>query len=186
MTEQVQRYFREVASEWDSLRQSLFGEDTRAAVLARADPQPWMRAADIGCGTGFLALGLAPLVAEVLCVDASPEMLAQAQSRLHVYPNVRFHVADGAQLPLETAGLDLVVANMYLHHVPEPLLALGEMARVLRPGGQLVLSDMDEHQETWMRAEMADVWLGFPRDMLAGWLAQAGLCNVSVDSPGHT
>jgi len=186
MTEQGQRYFRQIAPEWDTLRQTLFGEDTRDAVLTRANPQPWMRAADIGCGTGFLALGLAPLVAEVLCVDASPEMLAQAQSRLQAYPNVRFRVAEGTQLPLETASLDLVVANMYLHHVPEPLLALREMVRILRPGGQLVLSDMDEHHETWMRDEMADVWLGFPRDMLVDWLAQAGLCNVSVDSPGHT
>jgi arsenite methyltransferase len=186
MTEQVQSYFRRVAPEWDALREQLFGDDTRDAVLARAAPQPWMRAADIGCGTGFLAVGLAPLVAEVHCVDASPEMLDQARDHLRDCPNAHFHLADGTRLPLEDASLDLVVANMYLHHVPEPPAALCEMARVLRPGGRLVLSDMQAHEEAWMRDEMADLWLGFaPRDLML-WLERAGLHEVMVDAPGAT
>jgi arsenite methyltransferase len=183
---EVQGYFERVAGQWDELRQGYFTEALRRAVLEQAQPQPWMRAADVGAGTGFLAAGLAPLVAEVHCLDASPAMLARARENLSGVPNVRYHVAEGTQLPLADGSMDLAVANMYLHHIPEPLLALREMARILRPGGQLVLSDMDEHQEAWMRAEMADVWLGFARQQVQAWLMEAGLQDVRVASPGET
>jgi len=127
--EEVNAYFERIAPEWDRLRQGYFTEQVRQAVLDQALPQPWMRAADVGSGTGFLALGLAPLVAEVHCIDASPAMLEQARANLGEQRNVHFHVADGATLPLEDGTMDLAVANMYLHHIPEPIVALREMAR---------------------------------------------------------
>jgi len=126
---EVNACFERIAPEWDRLRQGYFTEEVRQAVLDQALPQPWMRAADVGSGTGFLALGLAPLVAEVHCIDASPAMLEQARANLGEQRNVHFHVADGATLPLEDGTMDLAVANMYLHHIPEPIVALREMAR---------------------------------------------------------
>ena len=184
--EEVNAYFERIAPEWDRLRQGYFTEQVRQALLDRALPQPWMRAADVGSGTGFLALGLAPLVAEVHCIDASPAMLEQARANLGEQRNVHFHVADGATLPLEDGTMDLAVANMCLHHIPEPIVALREMARILRPAGQLILTDMDQHHEEWMRAEMADVWLGFSRAQVQAWLQEVGLEGVRVGSPGQT
>ncbi len=183
---EVRAYFDAVAPQWDELREGYFPEEVRAEVLRRLDPQPDMLVADVGSGTGFLAAGLAPLVAEVHCVDASAGMLDQARENLEGFANVRYHQAAGESIPIPDGTLDAVVANMYLHHAPDPAKALREMARVLRPGGRLVLTDLDEHQEEWMRAEMADVWLGFKREDIKAWLESAGLEDVSADCCGQS
>jgi ubiquinone/menaquinone biosynthesis C-methylase UbiE len=112
-------------------------------------------------------------------------MLEQAQRNLAKFPNLDFHIADGLALPLPDASLDAVFANMYLHHCPDPLAAIREMVRLLRPGGRLVLTDLDTHTHEWMKVEMADIWLGFDRAQLSGWLEQAGLVNLVVDCTGH-
>ena len=82
---------------------------------------------------------------------------------------------------LPDASVDAVFSNMYLHHCPDPLAALQEMARVLKPGGRLVITDMDAHTYAWMREEMADEWLGFDRAQIKTWLREVDLVNVLVD-----
>jgi arsenite methyltransferase len=183
--EQVRGYFDEIAGQWDALRTGFFTDEVRAEVLRRLVPHPDMRVADVGSGTGFLAAGLAPLVARVTCVDASAGMLDQARENLKSFANVRYRQSDGERLPLDDGSVDAIVANMYLHHAPDPAQALGEMARALRPGGRLVLTDLDQHAEEWMRTEMADVWLGFGRDQVREWLEQAGLEQIDVDACGQ-
>ena len=182
---EVRDYFDRIAPEWDRLRQGYFADAVRDEVVRQAQPRSDMQVVDVGCGTGFLAAAFAPLVAEVNCVDASPGMLDQAHERLRGHENVRFHLAEGTSIPLPDGSVDLAVANMYLHHTPDPGLAVREMARILRPGGRLLLTDIDEHDEEWMRAEMADVWLGFPRVVAREWLVTAGLEEASVEDCGH-
>lgn len=154
-------------------------------MLRRLAPDQDLRVADVGSGTGFLAAGLAPVVAQVSCVDASPRMLEQARENLKAFANVRYLLSDGERLPLADGSVDAVVANMFLHHAPDPAKALGEMARVLQPGGKLVLTDLDRHSEEWMRVEMADVWLGFERNQVREWLGLAGLAQVDVNARGQ-
>ena len=86
-----------------------------------------------------------------------------------------------ARLTLPDASVDAALANMYLHHCTDPAAAIREMARIVRPGGRLVITDMDRHEHEWMRAEMADEWLGFERAQVKQWLRDAGLVNVLVD-----
>jgi ubiquinone/menaquinone biosynthesis C-methylase UbiE len=75
---------------------------------------------------------------------------------------------------------DAVLANMVLHHAPDPPAAIKEMSRALKPGGTLVITDADTHTHEWLRIEMHDRWLGFDRDTVAGWFRAAGLDEVAV------
>jgi ubiquinone/menaquinone biosynthesis C-methylase UbiE len=139
----------------------------------------------VGAGTGFLAAALAPLVKRVHVLDGSSAMLEVARRNLAGFDNVEFHLADGLSLPLPDASVDEALANMYLHHCPDPLAAIREMVRILRPAGRLVITDLDIHTNEWLKAEMADVWLGFPREQIRRWFEQAGLVNVIVDCTGQ-
>ncbi len=185
MTEAAAEYFERVAGAWDSLRAGYFGVAVRDAAIRHAYLRPEMAVADVGAGTGFMAAGLAPLVAQVYAVDGAAAMLEVARRNLTGFGNVQLRLADGAALPFDDASLDAVFANMYLHHCPDPQAAIGEMVRVLKPSGRLVITDMDQHAHAWLRAEMADVWLGFERNALRGWLRDAGLVNVIVDCTGQ-
>jgi ubiquinone/menaquinone biosynthesis C-methylase UbiE len=181
MTQAAAAYLERVANDWDELRTSYFSEAVRDAAIAHAYLRPEMAVADVGCGTGFLAAGLAPRVAQVHALDGSPAMIEAAKRNLAAFANVTYHATDGDALPLADASVDAVLANMFLHHCPDPAAAIREMARILRPGGRLVITDMDRHSHEWMRAEMADEWLGFDRAEVKGWLRAAGLVNVLVD-----
>jgi len=176
-----QTYFAQVADQWDTLRAGMFSEAVRSAALERAALHPKAVAVDLGAGTGFIAQGLAPLVARLHVVDNSPEMLAVARQNLVGFTNVEYHLADGAQIPLPEVSVDAVLANMYLHHAPDPQVAITEMARLLRPGGRLVITDLDEHDHTWLREEHSDVWMGFPRQKVWDWLKNAGLVDVRIE-----
>jgi ubiquinone/menaquinone biosynthesis C-methylase UbiE len=181
MTQTATDYFARVAGDWDAIRAGYFSEAVRDAAIAHAYLRPEMTVADVGCGTGFLAAGLAPQVAHVHALDGAPAMIEAARRNLAAFTNVTYHVTDGGALPMEDASVDAVLANMYLHHCPDPAAAIREMARILRPGGRLVITDMDRHTHEWLRAEMADEWLGFDRAEVKGWLRAAGLVNVLAD-----
>jgi len=112
-------------------------------------------------------------------------MLAVARRNRALPSAVLLAQAKGDRIPLPNASLDAVTANMYLHHCPDPLQAIREMVRLLKPGGRLVITDMDKHEQDWMRVEMADLWLGFPRDQVMCWLESAGLHDLSVDCTGE-
>ena len=174
-------YFAQVAEQWDEIRAGYFTEHMRDAALAKAQVPPGGVVADVGTGTGFVAAGLAPTAAKVYGFDASPAMLAVARRNLAAFANVELREAPGDRLPLPEAALDGVFANMYLHHAPHPPAAIQEMARVLKPGGVLCLTDLDTHDHTWQREQMADLWLGFDRADVRRWLEEAGLREVDVD-----
>lgn len=186
MTEASSRYFRQVAGQWDQIRAGYFGAEVRQSAIAKAYLRPEMVVADVGGGTGFLTEALAGLVRRVYLIDASEEMLEVARKNLSPLSNVEFHLSDGLSLPFPDESLDAVFANMYLHHTPNPQAAIAEMVRVLRPGGRLVITDMDEHPYTWLKEEMADLWQGFARPSLRHWLQEAGLVNIIVDCTGQS
>jgi ubiquinone/menaquinone biosynthesis C-methylase UbiE len=180
------RYFDQVADQWDGMRRSFFSEDVREAAYAEADPQPGQVAADIGAGTGFVTEGLLRRGVQVIAVDQSPAMLQQMRSRFGSDAAVRYVAADGHELPLAEASVDYVFANMYLHHAESPAQAIAEMARVVRPGGELVITDLDRHDHQWLLVEHNDRWPGFERQQVKAWLTAAGLSDVSVTDTGST
>lgn len=173
-------YFDSVADIWDRIREGHYNETLRDFVFHKAFLHPDMIAADIGAGTGFIAAGLVDRVSRVHVVDGSPAMLAAARKNLAPYANVEFHEADGTQLPFDDGTLDVVFANMLLHHLPEPLNAIREMARVLRPGGRLLISNMETHNIPRMQAKMSEIWSHFSREHIQDWMKEAGFVNIVV------
>jgi arsenite methyltransferase len=185
MTQASNAYFDRVAGQWDSIRAGYFTEAVRDAAIAKAYLRPEMSVADVGSGTGFIAAGLAPLVRKVYVLDGSAAMLDVARKNLAAFTNVEFLPGEAQSLPLPDASVDAAFANMYLHHCPDPLAAIREMVRILKPGGRLVITDMDAHPYTWLKEEMADEWMGFERDALRAWFKQADLVNTIVDCTGQ-
>jgi len=178
-------YFKAIAKDWDSLRTGYFKEAVRDCALAKAYLSEDMTVADIGAGTGFISQGLAGKVAEVHLIDASEEMLAEARENLKDFTNIQYHLAEGSSIPLEDQSLDAVFANMYLHHTSNPQSAIQELVHILKPGGRLIITDLDSHTNERMRTEMADTWLGFDRQQVQEWFEQAGMVNVFTDCTGE-
>lgn len=174
-------YFAQVAGQWDEIRSGFFTEAMRDAAIDKANLPDTAVVADIGTGTGFVLQGLVNRATRLVGFDESPDMLAIAQQNLSGYNQVELRLAEGQNLPAEDGGFDAVFANMYLHHAPDPATAVAEMSRILRPGGKLIITDLDSHDQTWMQTEMADRWLGFDRQELRQWYEAAGLTAVDID-----
>lgn len=177
----LRAYFEHNAAAWDELRAGYFSDAVRDAALGKAYLRPEMSVLDMGAGTGFMSAGLAPRVARVIAVDGSPAMLEAARKNLGGFSNVEFHLAESSAIPLPDGSVDAAFANMYLHHCPDPQAAIREMVRVLKPGGRLVITDLDTHPHAWLKEEMADVWQGFERAAVRAWFKDADLVNVLVD-----
>ena len=186
--EEVQAYFNRVAREWDTMRQDYYGVAVieRTAEAAGLTRERAGRVVDVGCGTGFLAAGLAPLAARVIGVDDSAGMLEVAGENLRALglANVELRRGQVTSLPVGDAEADATVANMVLHHAPDPQAMVREMARVTRPGGRVVITDMEPHAHAWFRAEMADVWLGFTEAQVRQLFTAAGLTEVAYGGVG--
>ena len=167
-----QEFFSTAAGQWDAVRAELFGAPEARALLALMDPA-W-EVGDLGCGTGRLAETVAPFVAGVVAVDESPDMLDAARRRLADVENVELRVGRLESLPVEAGSLDVALLGLVLHHVPDPGRALAEAARVLRPGGRVLVLDMLAHGREEYRERMGHLWQGFDRDQVEGWMLDAG------------
>lgn len=177
-------YFDQVASQWDQMRTSFFSEAVREKALEIAGVQAGQKAADVGAGSGFITEALLRRGIAVVAVDQSQEMLAEMKRK---FPGagVEYRQGETEHLPLAAGEVDYAFANMYLHHVESPGRAIAEMARILKPGGRLVITDLDEHNYEFLRSEQHDRWMGFKRDDVRRWLEAAGLKQVVVGSVGE-
>ena len=112
----------------------------RSVDRALAVAQPTSRVLEMGCGTGIIAMGVAPHVAQVIGTDLSPQMIAVAQdkARSQGAANVEFRVADGYSQPFDDASFDVVLLFNLLHVVEQPEALLREARRLLKPAGYLV------------------------------------------------
>lgn len=177
-------YFDSIADQWDGMQQSFFSEDVRNFAYALARIREGRLAADIGAGTGFMTHGLLQAGLKVAAVDQSPEMLELLKRKYADCDGLECLEGDSDALPLPEGSVDYVFANMFLHHVADPLTAIREMYRILKPGGRLVITDLDKHEFTELQTEQFDVWLGFERNDVLGWLKTAGFPAPSTHCVG--
>lgn len=148
---------------WETLARALLQLLDTGAVL------------DIASGDGVLAELLAPHAQRVVCVDASAKVVGAARSRLQAQRNVEVRLGDMHALDLPDAGFDLVLMLHALTYSAQPARALTEAARVLRPGGQLLLTTLARHEHRAAVVPYGHVNLGFRREDLLGHARQAGL-----------
>jgi ubiquinone/menaquinone biosynthesis C-methylase UbiE len=179
-------YFEEIAPAWDRMRAGFFSERVREAAYEAAGLQAGRVAADIGAGTGFVTEGLIGRGLRVIAVDRSEAMLEELRRKFPDAAAVDYRLAEAdRQIPLPDEAVDYAFANMYLHHVEDPPAAIREMARILRPGGKLVITDLDAHDFDFLRREHHDRWMGFNREDILQWFTGAGLKGARVDCVGE-
>ena len=178
-------YFNQIAGQWDTMRTAFFSEAVREKAYAAAGVRAGMLAADIGAGSGFITEGLLRGGLRVICVDQSQAMLDEMR-RKFAGADVDLRRGEAESLPVADESVEAAFANMYLHHVERPAQAISEMKRLLKPGGRLVITDLDEHNFEFLRKEQHDRWLGFKREHVRTWLVDAGLVEVAVDCVGES
>ena len=144
------------------------------------------RLLDVGCGTGAASRSAVSVTASVVGIDLSPEMIRQARELASGLANVHFEIADSEHLPFDDGAFTAVVCSNSFHHYPDPGRAVGEMTRVLAPGGRLVLGDACSDRAA---ARIADVFLRrfepghvrlYRSDELGAFVRGAGLSRVEL------
>ena len=172
-------FFAGAAGRWDRLREELYGRSFgQEALLALLSPQ-WV-VADLACGTAPAAAALAPHVRRVIGIDQSAAMLKAARRRTAGLPNVELRRGSLEALPLDSGSGDAALLVLALTYVEDPVLALREAARILRPGGRLALVDLLRHDREEFRREMGQLRRGFETEEMKRLLEEAGLRGVSV------
>ncbi|MBM3264382.1 MAG: class I SAM-dependent methyltransferase [candidate division Zixibacteria bacterium] len=180
-------YFRVVAPEWDRMQQSFFSEHVRETACGVAGVKPGQIAADIGAGTGFVTEALLQKGLRVFAVDRSASMMDEMRQKFTDDAPVEYRLAAADRhIPLPDLAVDYAFANMYLHHVETPAEAIREMARIVKPGGKVVITDLDAHEFEFLRQEHNDRWMGFRREEVQAWFTAVGLKNVRVDGVGES
>ena len=181
--DRTRSFFDSVGPEWDALRKVFNDDALRSRAIARL-VTPGLRVADVGTGTGILAAELARLGLRVIAIDNSARMLDAARAKLAASPELAVELRRGEAraLPLADGEVDAALAHMVLHYLPSPAEAVREMARAVKPGGSVVLVDFVRHAHEWMRQELGVAWLGFEREEISAWCAEAGLTQLRQES----
>lgn len=162
LADDIERYYSPGRT-WQSLAAGL------AALLDLGD------VLDVGSGDGAAAASLAPYCRSLTCVDNSSKMIDQARERLQRHGHVQALVADVHDLPFALGSFDAVLMFHTLTYAADPARALGECARVLRPGGRLVLLCLDEHRQHEVTAPYGERHPGFSPANVRDLIARTGL-----------
>ena len=163
-------------------RQLVPGRSWAAWSRALAMLLPAYDVADLGCGEGYLTIETARWARHVTAVDRSAGVLtrAKALAARRRCANITWKKGELEKLPIDSQSMDVALFSQALHHAAEPSHALDEAARILKPGGRLLILDLRPHDETWVRDKLGDRWFGFSDEQLSALLTRAGLTDVKV------
>jgi ArsR family transcriptional regulator len=173
--EAAQAYFRAHAGEWDRIRSLHVAEaEVEAAVSAALGPGPFDFLVDLGTGTGRILELFGQRFRRGLGLDLNPAMLAYARAKLARagLAHAQVRQANIYDLPLADRCADAVVMHLVLHFLSDPQRAVREAARVLAPGGRLLIVDFAPHELEFLREAFAHERLGFASALIGQWLAE--------------
>jgi len=178
--EQAQVYFNQVAGRFD--RSYGPGRSWQAFGHLLLRMLPAIDVADLGSGEGLLAELLARRCRRVIAVDNSEKMVqfGAKKARANGLTNLEFRLGDLQNPPVDPSSVDLVILSQALHHAEEPSLALQAAARILRPGGRVMILDLVKHRFVQARELYGDRWLGFAESDLHRWLESAGFSEIEI------
>lgn len=177
-SELAQDYFHDHAAEWDTIRSLHIAEEqVEAAMSEILGPEKFDLMVDLGTGTGRMLELFGEQFSRGIGVDLNHDMLVYARAKLEKLGASHCQIRHGDlfNLPFEDDLADVVIVHQVLHFLPDPLDALLEAARILRPGGRLLVVDFAPHELEFLRDNWAHQRLGFSAKQMGQWISQAGL-----------
>ena len=182
-------YFKSNAAEWERIRALHAPEkDVEDAIARHLTSSGIENFLDAGTGTGRMLELIAPHAKRAVGIDVSPDMLAIARDRLlrADIHNAQVRLGDTYRLPFSNGapgtGFDVVLFHQVLHYLDDPGAAVAEAARVMAPGGRLLIADFASHKEEFLRDEFAHRRLGFSDREVENWFAAAGLVHAGSET----
>jgi len=163
-------------------RQLVPGRSWAAWARALGHLLPAWRVADLGCGDGYLTIEASRWASRVVAIDRSRPVLerARALARRRGVRNITWRQGEIEHVPLRDGSVDLAILSQALHHAADPAAAVAEAARIVAPGGRVLVLDLREHDQEWVTERLGDRWRGFSDATLARLLKRAGLSDVNV------
>jgi ArsR family transcriptional regulator len=174
-----QAFFAGAVGKWDKIRREFYGESFTTSAMLALIPGDYV-VADLGCGTGAVTAQLAPHVHRVIGVDSSPAMLKAARKRVGNRENVDLLRGDLAAVPLESGSCDAALLLLVLAYAADPTPILREAARILKPGGKLVIVDLLPHDRDDLRRQMGQARMGISLEEIQQFEAEAGLTPLQT------
>jgi ArsR family transcriptional regulator len=179
----AQSFFARLAPDWDRIRSLHVPEATvEAAVVDALGSKPIRSLVDLGTGTGRMLQLLAPGAERAVGLDASHAMLSVARANLEKAGLTRIELRQGDIYapPFPRNAFDLVIIHQVLHYLDDPARAIREAARLVAPGGRILVVDFAPHSLEFLREAQAHRRLGFAAEQVAGWLDDVGLdCTLT-------
>mgnify|MGYP006290227649 CR=1 FL=1 len=175
------RFFDHIAGSWDLLKREILGTfDINRAIFENTNTHE--TGVDLGCGTGELLEAMKAHAGRVIGVDSSPRMLEEARKRFSDAngQTVEIRLGEIEHLPLGDNEADLAVISLVLQYLADPAAAFGEVARILKPGGELILAEFERHQQHSLKTVYGVKWLGFDRESIEAWLEKNGFALQQV------
>jgi ubiquinone/menaquinone biosynthesis C-methylase UbiE/DNA-binding transcriptional ArsR family regulator len=178
--DRMRSYFDDLAGRFG--REYIPGRSWRGLAEALLALMPPLVVADLGAGEGTFSQLLARRAKHVIAVDSSEKMVefGTGLARSHGILNLEYRCGDLEALPIEGGEVDVAFFSQSLHHAPHPERAVAEAARILKPGGRIIVLDLVRHQFEEAREMYADVWLGFTEVELQRFLRKNGFESIST------
>jgi ubiquinone/menaquinone biosynthesis C-methylase UbiE len=180
----AQIYFANHAEEWDAIRSLQVAESEVEAAMDRAlGTDGFGRLVDIGTGTGRMIELFGDRASHAIGIDRSPEMLRLARAKLSDQSRLTYELQQGdiTRLGLKTDAANTVIMHQVLHFLPAPELAIAEAARIVAPGGRLLIVDFAPHDREELRTRDAHARLGFSDAQISAWYGAVGLALTHVE-----